>query len=94
MDNVHRNDPESSYAAAADSTESRTRHIDLLQTYVSRHPGLTASEYAELVGWDVVETRRRLTDLKNRDIAFQSGQRKGRYRQECCWYPLGQVLLL
>lgn len=72
MDNEHRNDPESSYAAAADSAKSRTRHIDLLQTYVSRHPGLTASEYADLVGLDVVETRRRLTDLKNRDIAFQS----------------------
>ncbi|MCR4340263.1 MAG: hypothetical protein NUW01_10310 [Gemmatimonadaceae bacterium] len=73
---------------------SRRRTSTTSSPTISAHPGLTASEYAEIVGLDVVEVRRRLTDLKNHEIAFQSGQRKGKYRLECCWYPMGQVLLL
>lgn len=89
--NVHTLDPESSYEAAALMERgTRQRHYDLVMVYVARHPGLTASQYAEMCGLDDVETRRRLTDAKNKGTAYQQGYHRaaGRKTRECQWWPV------
>jgi transcription initiation factor IIE alpha subunit len=71
-------------------------HLVSVVTAVKEHPGLTASELAELTGMGSVEVRRRLTDAKNKGLAYQGEIRKSRLNEnrEFCWYPERQGVLL
>lgn len=89
--NVHRDDPRSSYEAAAVAEPARRNHVELVAMYLTRHPGLCASQYAFMAGLDVVETRRRLTDLKNAGKAEQRGSERPTGRLEMCWFPIEEV---
>jgi len=70
-------------------TGQKATHQRIVMAAVVRYPGLTASELAEIVGLGPVETRRRLTDLKNEEMAVQGAARrsKGGVCREKTWYP-------
>ena len=63
--NVHKGDPITSYEAAAAIEPVRHAHKAKVLAALAQHPGAIASELAEVVGFDPVETRRRLTDLSD-----------------------------
>lgn len=67
---THRDDPASSHEAAArhDLSGVRATNKERVRRYLETHPNLTSREYAEGMGMDVHEVRRRLTDLLNEDV--------------------------
>lgn len=96
---VHRDDPLSSFRAAIDHTESGVRgeNVRRLLISVQTNPGLTAVDYTDLAQMkDDVETRRRLTDLKNQGRIFREGtvKPKGQRLQARWWPRLSQAALL
>lgn len=88
---VHTGDPESSVLAAEHmrATGKRLSHGAIIAAYVTRHPGLTAGEYARMTGMEVHEVRRRLTDLKASGKAYQGCVRVCRMEgtAQCEWWP-------
>jgi transcription initiation factor IIE alpha subunit len=64
---THRHDPASSHEAAArhEASGARATNKERVRRYLETHPNLTSREYAEGMGMDVHEVRRRLTDLLN-----------------------------
>lgn len=90
--NAHTLDPVTSHEAAAfmEDTGTLASHKATVALYVKRHPGLTASEYSRLTGMDVVEVRRRLTNLKDEGWAYQEGARRaaGQKVREMQWFPV------
>ncbi len=86
--NVHKGDPVTSYEAAKAIEPHRKAHKAKILAALAEHPGAIASELAELVGYDPVETRRRLTDLKLGGHAYQAHTGKGPSgRREMRWWP-------
>ncbi len=78
---AHADGPSTSHEAVARHTESgkRATHCDLVEVYVRDNPGMTGRELfvnttVHLVV-DLVELRRRLTDLKNQSRIRQGKQR-------------------
>lgn len=66
---------------------TRQAHTATVLGALKEHPGLIASELARIVGLDPVETRRRLTDLKNRKVAYPQHTGKGPTgRSEMRWW--------
>lgn len=86
--NVHTGDPITSYEAAAAIEPVRHAHKAKVLAALAQHPGAIASELAEVVGFDPVDTRRRLTDLKLGGHAYQAHTGVGPSgRRECRWWP-------
>lgn len=76
------------YEAAAAIEPVRHAHKAKVLAALAQHPGAIASELAEVVGFDPVETRRRLTDLKLGGHAYQAHTGVGPSgRRECRWWP-------
>lgn len=87
---VHGLDPASSHAAIAEHTLSgrRQTHMARVLAEVRLVEGCTASELAARTQLDVVEVRRRLTDLKLRgDVRRGDLIRAGGARKEVTWWP-------
>jgi predicted ArsR family transcriptional regulator len=87
--NVHTGDPITSYEAAAAIEPVRHAHKAKVLAALAQHPGAIASELAEVVGFDPVETRRRLTELKLGGHAYQAHTGVGPSgRREMRWGPV------
>jgi predicted ArsR family transcriptional regulator len=88
----HRNDPETSHEAEAVITQTgkRQTHATKVLGIVTAHPGLTTGAIGEISGLGQMETRKRLSDLKNRGLARQGQPRiwHGSGRQNVTWWPV------
>ena len=88
----HRNDPETSHEAedAITQTGKRQTHATKVLGIVTVHPGLTTGAIGEISGLGQMETRKRLSDLKNRGLARQGQPRiwHGSGRQNVTWWPV------
>ena len=87
----HARDPVTSREAEAVVTATGTRatHCAAVLGVVRGTPGSTASEIERHVPYDLTETRRRLTDLKNLGLVRQGAPRvaAGRSKREVTWEP-------
>ena len=74
----------------------RNGRIVTIVAALATYPGLTASEIAEVTGYGPVEVRRRLTDAKNKGLAFQGEARKSRcnVNRELTWFPVERQAVL
>ena len=71
-----------------ETTGARKTHCLAVFTALVSNPGLIASELAQITGYDPVETRRRLTDLKKQNKAYQAHTETGPSgRREQRWWP-------
>jgi len=72
----HSHDPSSSHEAEARINKSgkRKRNQDMVLAMVKRNEGYTAAEIAENENFDVIEIRRRLSDMKGIRV-FQGNRR-------------------
>ena len=94
---AHTDGPRSEYAAldVMERTGARDDHASLLLEAMTAHPGRTACELAEYVPFDVVEVRRRATDLRAAGRAY-SGEDRHCGHRECrvatlTWYAAGEA---
>lgn len=60
----HKSDPETSKEAAAKHREQAQTNLKLVVEKVRAYPGRTSGELAGLLGMDLAEVRRRLSDAK------------------------------
>lgn len=83
-------DPGTSHIAAEEVTRSgrRDSHVAMVMAVVRETPGLVAHEIAPLVGLDYIECVRRLSDAKNRGLAFQGPPAKWQGRPCVTWWPV------
>jgi len=79
----HRHDPDTSREAeeAITSSGQRASDADIVLRCVRAYPGLTGSEIAKTLGWDLYKVRRRLSDLHNRNALEMTGRRVARHRR-------------
>ena len=88
-----RDNPVTSYKAEASINEdgSRRTHLRTVLAIVRDTPGLTTGEIGEVSGLGQMETRKRLSDLKNATQARQGDSRvwpqSGRH--QVTWWPVG-----
>ena len=87
-----RENPETSQEAEAVITQTgkRQTHATKVLGIVTAHPGLTTGAIGEISGLGQMETRKRLSDLKNRGLARQGQPRiwHGSGRQNVTWWPV------
>ena len=87
-----RENPETSQEAEAVITQTgkRQTHAAKVLGIVTAHPGLTTGAIGEISGLGQMETRKRLSDLKNRGLARQGQPRiwHGSGRQNVTWWPV------
>jgi len=99
---TRRDNPITSFEAEAaiNATGSRRTHIGTVLAVVRQTPGLTTGEIGEASGLGQMETRKRLSDLKNHYLARQGASRiwpqSGRHQST--WWPVtkpvqGELLL-
>lgn len=94
---AHTDGPRSERVAAALVTESgaRATHMAAVLEALRERPGSTACEVALSIGMDVVEVRRRLTDLRATQDAY-SGEDRHCAHKVCrvatlTWYAAGDA---
>ena len=87
-----RDNPMTSYEAEAsiNADGSRATHLRTVLTIVRDMPGLTTGEVGEVSGLGQMETRKRLSDLKNSALARQGSSRvwPQRGRRQSTWWPV------
>jgi len=77
----HRNDPQTSYEAAAlmERTGTTQTHKEKVLECVKAHPGLIVLEVAEFIGFSQTETARRVSDLiGSGELRYGTPKRVGR----------------
>jgi hypothetical protein len=87
-----RDNPVTSFEAEAsiNSGGSRQTHIHRVLTIVRQSPGLTTGQVGEVSGLGQMETRKRLSDLKNTGLIRQGVPRvwEGSGRRQVTWWPV------
>jgi hypothetical protein len=89
----HVGDPVTSIEAERDVSRaggSRITHLDIVLRAVRHAPGQTASGYASMLHLEVIEVRRRLSDLKRLRMVKMGEPvlMRGRGRREMTWFPI------
>ena len=83
-------DPVTSHEAEAVITQTGTRqtHVEIVLRIIIDHPGLVTGVIGEMSGLGQMETRKRLSDLKNRGLARQGQPRvwEGSGRRQVTWW--------
>jgi len=76
---------------AINADGSRETHLWTVLAIVRDTPGLTTGEVGEVSGLGQMETRKRLSDLKNLTLARQGSSRiwPPSGRQQSTWWPVG-----
>jgi len=84
---VHSDDPQSSHDALGRATETRATHCRAVLGVVRECPRMTSAELQRWSPFDLTETRRRLTDLKNQGLVVREDGRKCRVsgKLACTW---------
>ena len=86
----HTTDPVTSHEAEAVITQTGTRqtHVEIVLRIIIDHPGLVTGVIGEMSGLGQMETRKRLSDLKNRGLARQGQPRiwEGSGRRQGTWW--------
>jgi len=87
-----RENPETSHEAEAVITQTgkRQTHAAKVLEIIIDHPGLVTGVIGEMSGLGQMETRKRLSDLKNRGLARQGQPRiwEGSGRKQVTWWPV------
>ena len=87
-----RDNPMTSFEAEAsiNMDGSRATHLRTVLTIVRDMPGLTTGEVGEVSGLGQMETRKRLSDLKNSALARQGSSRVWPQsgRRQSTWWPV------
>jgi len=87
-----RDNPLTSYEAetSINADGSRATHLRTVLRIVRATPGLTTGEVGEISGLGQMETRKRLSDLKNATLARQGGSRVWPQsgRRQVTWWPM------
>ena len=87
-----RDNPVTSFQAEAviNADGSRSTHLWTVLAIVRDKPGLTTGEIGEASGLGQMETRKRLSDLKNAGYARQGSSRVWPQsgRQQSTWWPI------
>ena len=87
-----RDNPVTSFEAevAINADGSRQTHIKTVVSIIRNTPGLTTGEIGEASGFGQMETRKRLSDIKNSGVARQGTPRiwpqSGRWQST--WWPI------
>jgi hypothetical protein len=85
------NNPQTSSEAELEMNESGSRetHVRKVLKIVTDQPGLITGEIGELSGLGHMETRKRLSDLKNKELIYQGKSRVWEHtkRNQASWYP-------
>lgn len=90
----HRDDASSSHETIErhEATGRRTSNKEIVLQAVFEEPGQTSREYAEAIGVDRHEVRRRLTDLLGDGLVWQGAVRKCSFGRGTAltWWPAGE----
>ena len=84
--------PETSFAAEKSINESGSRqtHAKAILTIVRNSPGMTTGEVGDASGLGQMETRKRLSDLRNAYLLYAGSSRvwPESGRQHSTWWPM------
>ena len=89
-----RDNPETSFEAeeAINKDGSRVTHLSVVLGVIESQPGLTTGEVGDASGLGQMETRKRISDLKNMGMIFAGDVRvwEASGRNQSTWWPISK----
>ena len=82
-----RDDPDTSYKAASQAKELRSKHHSAIVGALAQHDGQTIYDLAESTGLDHYSVARRMKELEQAKLVSTEGERPGKSGRMCrIWY--------